>query len=84
MLFAVLLLLQLLSVVTSGGNKNSSPSTNKNISPTLPLNIVLKKPSNLLFRLSNNYRKLKKRKSRVAFTSLGLGDFGYIKDQFKS
>lgn len=84
MLLDVFLLLGLFSEVTNDGDKNSSLSIKRSISPTLPPSIMLKKPSNPLFKPSGNYGKLRKRKSRAAFTFWGLRDLGYIIDQSRS
>ena len=82
--FDILLPLGLFSEEASGGDKNSSSSTKRSSLPTLPLSNVPREPSNPLLRPSSNYGKLKKRKPRAAFTSQGLGDLGYITDQYGS
>ncbi len=84
MTFEVPLPLPLFSQPASGEDKNSSLSVKRSSSPRLPQSIVSREPSNPLFRPSSNYYKLKKRKPRAALTSQGLGDSGYITDEFGS
>ncbi len=74
----------LFSEVASGGDKNSSLSAKRSSSPRLPPSTVCREPSNFLPKPSCNYSKLRKRKLWAAFTSPGLGDSGYITDQFGS
>ncbi len=66
--------LGLFSEAASDGDKNSNPSAKRSSLPTLPPNTVSREPSNLLLRPSGNYDKLRKGKTRTAFTSWGLGN----------
>ena len=82
--FDVPLPLELFSEIVSGGDKNSSPSAKGSSSPMLSPSIVPKEPSNLLLKSSGNYGKLRKGKPRAALISRGLGDLGYITNQYGS
>lgn len=66
MFFDILLPLSLFYKTISNGDKNSILSAEKNILSMLQPSIMLKKPFNPLFRISNVYGKLKKKKPRAA------------------
>lgn len=82
--FNVSLLLGLFSKIVSIRNKNSSFSVKRSSLLILSLSIMPRELSNSLLRPFRNYGKLRKQKLWVALISWGLGDSGYITDQFGS